>query len=341
MAYSKSDGKGLERDRTVASVLVPCIEATADGAVLVCNDSHGFIETGLRENGVSVASWCRLATAEHDAHPWPSIGSYSAAVLRMPRDKGAFELALHAVCSVLPPHAPVWVVGANDEGIKSAPRLMSTVLHAVDTMDTRKHCRVSRGATPMAGTPIRGALSDWASVVNLAIGTEQTAHTVFPGVFAKGRLDPATALLLACIEPPKGGSAVLDYACGAGVIGGWLLRRDPTLTLTQLDADAIAAEAASINVKEAHTIVGASLHAVPAGIQYDCIVSNPPIHVGTSRDYGVLRDLVSMSPKRLKPRGKLWVVVQRQAQLEPLLRSRFSRVAIASEDARFRVWVAS
>lgn len=341
MAYSKSDGKGLERDRTAASVLVPCIEATADGPVLICNDAHGFIAAGLRENGVSVASWWRLATVDHDARPWPQNGIYSAAVLRMPREKGAFELALHAACSVLPPNAPVWVVGANDEGIKSAPRLMGTVLQDVETMDTRKHCRVLRGATPMDCSLLRSTLGDWASVVQYAIGPEQIAHTVFPGVFAKGRLDPATALLLECIEPPPGGSEVLDYACGAGVIGGWLLRRDPTLALTQLDADAIAAEAASINVSGAHTIVGASLHALPGGTQYDCIVSNPPIHVGTSRDYGVLRDLVAMSPKRLKPRGKIWIVVQRQAHLEPLLRSRFGRVAIAAEDARFRVWVAS
>ena len=341
MAHSKTDGEGLERDRTVASVVAPCIDSTAGNHVLICNDDHACIADRLRENGAAVTSWWRLATSVHGARPWPLVDGYTAAVIRLPRDKGAFEFALHAACSVLPPSAPVWVVGANGEGIKSASRPMSTVLEGVETIDTRKHCRVLRGTTPIDGTGLRKTLMDWASEVDLDIGDVRTTHTVFPGVFAKGRLDPATALLLDAMEPPTAGSKVLDYACGVGVIGGWLLRQDSTLDLTQLDADAVSAKAASINVHRATTVVGASLSALPPDALFDCIVSNPPIHVGTSRDYAVLRNLVAMSPKRLKPKGRLWIVVQRQAHVEPLLRSRFGRVAVVAEDRRFRVWLAS
>ena len=62
--------------------------------------------------------------------------------------------------------------------------------------------------------------------------------------------------------------------------------------------------------------------------------------MGTARDYGVLRHLIRVSPERLNPGGRLWLVVQRQADLGPLLNECFSSVTMAKEDGRFRVWTA-
>ena len=56
--------------------------------------------------------------------------------------------------------------------------------------------------------------------------------------------------------------------------------------------------------------------------------------------YGVLRHLIRVSPERLNPGGRLWLVVQRQADLGPLLKECFSTVTMAKDDGRFRVWTA-
>ena len=340
MATSKSDGNGINRERVAASVVVPTIQTRPGDRVLVCNDAHGFVSGPLRAEGCTVDSWRRRATVEHGATAWPKSGPYDAAVVRLEKDKHAFEMALHAVCSSLKTDAPLWVYGANNEGIKSAAKVMMPVLNGVNTVDTRRHCRVLMGRNRVPNHALRASIESWALRATLAFEHETIEHTVFPGVFAKGRLDPATALLVSCMDVPAPNSRVLDYACGAGVIGGWLLRRDKTLALTQLDADAVSATAAAINVPEAHTITAASLAALAPTDRFDCIVSNPPIHVGTARDYGVLRALIRVSPERLNPGGRLWLVVQRQADLGPLLEECFSSVTMAKDDGRFRVWAA-
>jgi 16S rRNA (guanine1207-N2)-methyltransferase len=164
---------------------------------------------------------------------------------------------------------------------------------------------------------------------------------VYPGVFAKGGLDNATAALLACMPDPPAGAAVLDYGCGAGVIAGALLRRVPDLKLQLLDADAVAAEAARQNLPDALVRVGASWSALPAYQRYDRIVSNPPIHDGKERDYSVLQRLIDGAPGRLVDDGEMWLVLQRQVPVSEELWLRFDEVEEVWSDTRFRVWRAA
>ncbi len=341
MAPGRTDGTGQERERVAASVVLPCIDPDDGSSILVCHDDYGFVGPVLASQGRTVHSWWRLATPGHGAAPWPDGGPHGSAVLRLSKDKTAFEMALHAVCSVLTEGASVWVYGANDEGIKSAPKVMSTVLTDVRTVDTRKHCRVLVGRTARGSTTIRSQLSDWVQTETLTHSDGPIDHTTYPGVFAKGKLDSATQLLIETMEAtrlPREADRVLDYACGAGVIGGWLKRRQPGIELTMLDADAVSATAAQKNVPDAHTVVGASLKDLEPCPPFNCIVSNPPIHVGKARDYGVLHTLIPASRAHLKPGGTLWLVVQRQADIEGLLARTFRKAGVAAEDGRFRVW---
>ena len=163
-------------------------------------------------------------------------------------------------------------------------------------------------------------------------------QTSYPGLFAKGRLDPATALLLDSIKTPEPGSSVLDFACGAGVIGNNLLSREPTLQLHLLDSDAIAVEATRKNVPNGQAHTGASLTQLPDSIRFDLIASNPPIHDGKARDYSVVRDLIKNARSRLNRGGALWLVVQRQVPVGNLLEERLAKTRMVHEDGRFKVW---
>lgn len=340
MATSKSDGAGLERERIAASVVLPCIGITPQQRVLVCHDDYEFVSKSLISTGHTVHSWWRMATDSHTATPWPEPGPFDAGVLRLSKDKGAFEMALHATRSVLLPNAPLWVYGANDEGIKSATKIMQRVLTDVQTIDTRKHCRVVVGTTPDGTADVKGTLDAWSTSAELQHPEGSVTHTVFPGIFAKGSLDAATELLLKTMDAPQPGHRILDYACGAGVIGGWMARKEPSVAITQVDADAIAAVAAQRNLPNARTVVGASISVLEPDETFDIIASNPPIHIGKSRDYGVLRHFIVASKARLNPRGTMWLVVQRQADIAALLGRTFRSSGIAAEDSRFRVWKA-
>jgi 16S rRNA (guanine1207-N2)-methyltransferase len=282
-----------------------------------------------------------MATMQHKATPWPEGGPFGAATVRLSKDKQAFEMAVHAALSLLAPGAPIVIYGANDEGVKSVPRRLADLLPGLETVEAKRHCRVLEATRPDTLPGLRGDLSGWARKETLAFDDAPVAHTVYPGVFAKGGLDAGTAALLAAMPDPPAGASVLDYACGAGVIAGALQRRVPDLKLQLIDADAVAAEAARQNLPGALVRVGASWSALPAYQRYDRIVSNPPIHDGKERDYSVLQRLIDGAPGRLVDEGELWLVLQGQVPVSEELWLRFDEVEEVWSDTRFKVWRAA
>lgn len=99
-----------------------------------------------------------------------------------------------------------------------------------------------------------------------------------PGVFRLGSDSEA----LGGFAQVKRMEKVLDLGCGGGVLGLYLLAREPSLRLTGVDIDpvavALAGENFAANGLDARAVLGdmkdiRSL--VPAG-QFDLVVSNPP-----------------------------------------------------------------
>ena len=74
--------------------------------------------------------------------------------------------------------------------------------------------------------------------------------------------------------------------------------------------------------------------------QFDLIVNNPPIHRGKVEDRRILRSLVTEAPTRLRPGGKLLLVVQKRTQIGRDLRTHFNNADRLANDGRFEVWMA-
>ncbi len=275
------------------------------------------------------------------ATAWPEGKAFDAACVRLSKDKGAFEMALHAAASVLQPEVPVWVYGANDEGIKSAAKRMTTVCDPVTVVDARRHCRVLEGRVRAGNPHILRTLEDWASTCQLEFSDGAIAQRTYPGVFAKGQLDPGTKLLLSTLPAFSEADAVLDYAAGSGVIGLGLKQRQPQLTLTVLEADAVALEAAKHNLPDATAVLGHALKDLPSSARFDTIVANPPYHSGKARSTAVIARLIQAAPERLSGGGSLWMVLQSQVDVLKELSAHFESVEIAAKDRRYKVWRAS
>jgi 16S rRNA (guanine1207-N2)-methyltransferase len=249
-------------------------------------------------------------------------------------------MLIQAAAARLVEGGALFVHGHNDEGIKSAGKPCKEVFEQVTSIDSRKHCRLWR-CTEVFGQP-QGDIEAWQSTVEIATATGVMQWQNWPGLFAHGRLDRGTALLLQHLPTLAPDTRVLDFACGAGVIAQSLVRRSPGLRPDLLDVDALAVHAARQNVPEAGDIWLSDGWAAVPHRKWRCIVSNPPLHgSGATRDHSALWDLLDSAGKRLTPAGEMWLVTQRNVQLKAPLIERFNKVEVVARDQGFCVWRAS
>jgi 16S rRNA (guanine1207-N2)-methyltransferase len=211
----------------------------------------------------------------------------------------------------------------------------------VRTVETRGHCRIWRGTRGAEAEPLRSRLSDWESRFTAELPGGEVPLLSYPGLFAHGRLDDGTRLLIGSLPRKLPGTRVLDFGCGAGVIALALRQRFPDAELDLVDSDALAVEASRRNLPGARVHLGDAWSALPGSARFDLIVSNPPLHRGKGEDYQLIRRLVDGSAQRLRRRGALLVVAQRRLTLGRWLRESFAAVRVESENRSYRLWLAT
>jgi 16S rRNA (guanine1207-N2)-methyltransferase len=138
------------------------------------------------------------------------------------------------------------------------------------------------------------------------------------GVFSRGHLDRATAVLFRETEPRAQGQ-FLDLGCGYGVIGLALAKAVPLANVTGVDVNERAVALANENARTLGVegrFVACLPDAVPADATYDEIWSNPPIRIGKS----ALHDLLLTWLPRLAPGGRAVMVVGKNLGADSLQR---------------------
>src|SRR5690349_2144613 len=134
----------------------------------------------------------------------------------------------------------------------------------------------------------------WGSTLTLDTGS---------GVFSRGHLDHATAVLFKELEPPVQGQ-FLDLGCGYGVIGLAIARAVPLANVTAVDVNERAVALANENARAMEVegrFVACLPEQVPSDGTYDEIWSNPPIRIGKE----ALHELLLQWLPRLRPGGRL------------------------------------
>ena len=138
------------------------------------------------------------------------------------------------------------------------------------------------------------------------------------GVFSRGHLDHATAVLFREVDPPEGGR-VLDLGCGWGAIGLAIAAVSPATEVTGVDVNERAlllAEENAATIGVADRFTARLPDAVPAGTTYDEIWSNPPIRIGKA----ALHELLLTWLPRLEPHGRAVMVVGKNLGADSLQR---------------------
>jgi len=337
----KPNSSPIEREEIVAKVAVPAVEAIAGlSRPLVVNDSLG------RMTPANAALWNRRASKAGTGRIWPEDGPYDGVLIRLLHDKSAMTMALSAVASRMDKGAPIYVVGANDEGIKSIGRVLADHFEEIETLDTRKRCRIVRGYRN-ASVVEKPRFEDWATSCEFGVLDRVCEWSSWPGLFAKGLLDPGSELLISTLRSQQGKKAikfnkpVLDFGCGIGILSAAIRTMAPEVSLTAIDVDAIAICAAERNVPDLDARNSDAWSAISGSERFGLIVSNPPIHTGKSGDFRVLDALLAGAKNRLLFKGALVLVVQRQIPVQKKLEEHFKFVEMLAQTTRFRVWKAS
>jgi 16S rRNA (guanine1207-N2)-methyltransferase len=260
--------------------------------------------------------------------------------VRYPVSRDAFEMIVHAVAARLVPGGRLFAYGANDEGIKGSARALATAFQDTETVETKRHSRVV-AAGRVRDVQLKRELEEWKESVTMTLPSGSVNLVSYPCLFAHGRLDVGTALLLEALpQGLKAGAKVLDYGCGIGVVGLAVQMANPGAELDLIDFDSIATLAAKQNVPLARVMTADSLAAVHDK-KYDLIVSNPPIHAGKGEDFTVLLRFLADVTAALAPGGTLLFVVQATVPIKKELTKLFGQVDVAQANKQFTVWRAT
>ena len=246
-------------------------------------------------------------------------------------------MALHAAASVLVPGGALLLYGANDEGIRAALGPLGDLCPGAETIAVGGRCRVLKGVRGPEVPGLRGELEDWRHPLSLDHPDLPAGWISYPGIFAHGRVDQGTRLLLDVLPGLPAGARVLDYGCGSGVVSYVVGKRREAADLHMLDVDSVALAAARENVPEATAHLHDGLPGVTGG-RFDAIISNPPFHRGKAEDPGMIVSLIQGAPALLRPKGLLLFVAQRRLSLKGTLIRHFKEVTMVAEDSIFRVW---
>ena len=155
--------------------------------------------------------------------------------------------------------------------------------------------------------------------VKAAVWGHQLELESASGVFAQGRLDRGTAVLLRETGPPASAGTLLDLGCGYGVIACALATAQPAATVWAVDVNEralrlCADNAASLGLGD--RVRPALPDDVPADVDFDEIWSNPPIRVGKQ----ALHALLLRWLPRMAPSGRAVLVVGKNLGADSLQR---------------------
>lgn len=278
-----------------------------------------------------------LAEIEFGTHPQPQQAA--ALLLLMPKAKAEAEYLLAACLPLLAVGGQIFIAGDNKGGVKSAPRLLAPYCDLVNKLDSARRASLYQAEIIRPAEPL--VLSDWQK--GYAIEQEQLQICTLPGVFSAGHLDSGSRLLLDNLGPLKG--RVLDFGCGAGVIGASVLKRQPELMLECIDINALALEATRLtlaqNQLDANTKIYASDGLSQVNGTFNHIIANPPFHAGLKTFYHTTETLLTSAGDYLLPGGSLTLVANAFLPYPELIEKSFGHCDTLAVNGKFKIYRAT
>jgi 16S rRNA (guanine1207-N2)-methyltransferase len=259
-------------------------------------------------------------------------GSFGTIAMLAPAGVVERRFALALALRALRLGGALTVLAPKDKGGARLAKELAAFGCAVDETARRHHriCRVVRPENPIglddaiaAGSPqIPPALGLWSQ----------------PGIFSWDRPDPGSTALIGNLPPLAGAGA--DLGCGVGLLARAVLRQVGVTTLTLIDIDRRAVEAASRNISDPRAVFlwGDVRHEAERLRGFDFAVMNPPFHDGGIEDRALGEAFIVRAAACLKAGGVCWLVANRHLPYEAALRSQFTRVRQVEQSGSYKIY---
>ncbi len=265
--------------------------------------------------------------------------AFDCVVVFMPKSRPELEMRLALAQHLAKAGGTLMLIGEKKEGISGGAKIFKTTLPQAFKTDSARHCQVWEGAAPEGAQAFR--LDDWQQWHTIEASGTTVDVAGLPGIFSDGRLDDGTALLLSTFDKLPVGP-VLDFACGAGVIGAWLASQVPNLRVDAVDVQSQAVACAEATFArlddgvEARAWASDGLSDVEG--RYQLLVSNPPFHAGIRTDTTMTESFIRSAAQHLEKGGELRLVANRFLPYLDWIRRYVGPCEILAEDRRFNVY---
>lgn len=291
---------------------------------------------------VASFSWASMQQYEKQGFPTHNIlelptTTFEQIVIFLPKAKTRLQYVLDYAQNCLKEDGEIWFVGENKGGIKSLAKVLKTRFKQAEKITSGKHSAIVSAKWPEEKS---------AFLINRYFQTQHNQLDIqvsaLPGVFSQEKLDNGTALLLKHI-PRKLKGRVLDFGCGAGIIGSYLCKHFDVENVDMIDDDLPAVLSAQRTLKEngienAEAFLSNGFSEIEE--RYNWIVSNPPFHQGVKTHYQVTETFLAEAKNYLKLSGRLMIVANDFLSYETILREHFKTVTEVVKENGFKVLMA-
>ncbi len=283
------------------------------------------VQKALRGDRYKTSRACHVPFHEYTLHEAPATMDVAIMDILYQPANAWMQYGLQLAAYALKPGGRVYVQGAKDRGILSLAKHMQTLFGNVETLEISKGERV---------------ICSYVSPDRSKSRQGEDALERVPTLFAEGKLDEGTRLLLEALEV-RVIDVALDLGCGAGFIGASIARRATKGQVTMVDASLAAVDAARRMIEQNGLT---NTQVLPGdGAQelleqrFDLVVTNPPFHVGGIQTTEIAERFIREAAKVLRPRGRFYLVANRFLKYEPVMRECFKLVEEMAGDTKFKV----
>lgn len=314
--------------------------------VLVAGEVEDLFALELRQHCASVSVFTTNYGFYRQIRAYEQLNSYFGAeltaetgadmiLLYWPKAKAEADFLLAMLLAKLGPETEIVVVGENRSGVKSIEKMFKPY-GPINKYDSARRCSFYWGQC--VEMPAAFQLDAWFKSYQVQYQQHSLTIRSLPGVFSHGEFDIGSQLLLDTLPSLNG--KVLDFGCGAGVLGAVMAKLNPDIELEMCDisALAVASSQATLQANQLEGRVFASDVYSDTACDYRYIVSNPPFHAGLDTSYSATETLLADAPQHQTSNGQLYIVANSFLKYPPLIEQAFGNCETLNKTTKFAIY---